>query len=254
MELLFGIGIFAICFFIYCIYLKIREIRENKRLVQEYRDRISELLRKIENLNRERKTVEQLLEEKDIMQIFKILHDDDNPLTKKQKLAELWDILPYYPPDWELRKYIVKMRDSYKCQGCGKDLSERDAYGNIIEAHVYHIVPLSCKGTNEIRNLILLCSECHKELHSELYAFIKAKITTERNFKKNFTWPEYQIIIDQHKRGIIPNFRKYKKSPYETEDEELSDSYDMKPNTDKYYNIPLYEDFSDIFGSDGKPF
>jgi len=63
-----------------------------------------------------------------------------------------------YPDDeeWSELRGVVKDRDSYRCQGCGTS----DA-----ELHSHHIVPLGCGGTNHLRNLITLCSECHGRVH-----------------------------------------------------------------------------------------
>lgn len=58
--------------------------------------------------------------------------------------------------DWiKIRDLIIK-EDKYKCQLCGK-------YGG--EKHVHHIIPLSKKGTNNYRNLITLCFNCHDKQH-----------------------------------------------------------------------------------------
>lgn len=53
-----------------------------------------------------------------------------------------------------LRKKVFE-RDDFTCQKCKiQDKTER-----ILEAH--HIIPLYAGGTDELSNMITLCSDCH---------------------------------------------------------------------------------------------
>ena len=64
-----------------------------------------------------------------------------------------------YPDDenWSrLRKYVFH-RDNGVCQGCGTDVDR--------SAPIHHICPLGCGGTNSPSNLLLLCEECHGNVH-----------------------------------------------------------------------------------------
>jgi len=67
-----------------------------------------------------------------------------------------------YPADWNRRRKRVYKRDDYKCQDCG---IRGGPYGSA-ELHAHHLVPLNSGGTNEMDNLITVCSSCHYNLHS----------------------------------------------------------------------------------------
>lgn len=171
---------------------------------------------------------DKLIKAKDIISILKILDDNDSPDITKKKLSKLWDVLPYYPPDWNIRKWIVKRRDCYTCQKCGKDLYYcKEGYG-----HVHHIKPLSIGGTNEIKNLIYLCSECHKKVHNEMFDFSFSRDEREVLYDD---WTYYKIFrqdlkhfnkVDPAKKDLL-NFDSYK---------------DTEPDTDKYYNASYWEE------------
>jgi hypothetical protein len=60
------------------------------------------------------------------------------------------------PDEWNTLASVIKERDNHTCQSCGSQNTE-------LAAH--HIVPLGCGGTNTLRNLITLCSECHGRVH-----------------------------------------------------------------------------------------
>lgn len=51
----------------------------------------------------------------------------------------------------------ISMRDNYKCQICGR----RGA-----NLHIHHIMPRSKSGTDDVENLISLCTGCHAEQES----------------------------------------------------------------------------------------
>ena len=71
-----------------------------------------------------------------------------------------------YPPDWELRRGFVFLRDRRKCQGyhCGATAS----LGSGLDCH--HIKPISEfgpeeKGIHALSNLVTLCPICHASQH-----------------------------------------------------------------------------------------
>lgn len=70
-----------------------------------------------------------------------------------------------YPSDWENRRKRVYERDNLRCQNCG-----RHGPSNGLELHAHHIVPKSKGGTHHTSNLITLCEDCHKSIHSNRYA------------------------------------------------------------------------------------
>jgi len=68
-----------------------------------------------------------------------------------------------YPSDWNSRRKSVYKRDNHTCQNCGAD---GGIHANI-ELHAHHVVPKSRGGTHDVSNLITLCSQCHKTVHSK---------------------------------------------------------------------------------------
>lgn len=237
MALLFLFGGFAIYITLSLIIEKIKEKREeiknNKSKAifyeKEYKNN-TETINELKNENKKLKNEAEnfknmyykIMEAKDIMSIIKILDENNSPEITKEKLTRLWDVLPYYPPDWEIRKWIVKQRDGYRCRKCNKDLY----YSKEGVGEVHHIRPLSIGGTNEIKNLLFLCHECHKKVHDEMFNFEFSRCT---KFTLYDDWTYYKIFrasgIDPTKRHLL----------------QLS-SYDYdEPDTDKYYDIAYWE-------------
>jgi len=68
-----------------------------------------------------------------------------------------------YPSDWNSRRKSVYERDDHICQNCGTD----GGLHTNIELHAHHVVPKSRGGTHDMSNLITLCSQCHKTVHSK---------------------------------------------------------------------------------------
>lgn len=66
-----------------------------------------------------------------------------------------------YPDDWDARRRAVYERDNYRCQNCGALGGPR---GEAV-LHAHHVVPKSKGGTNQLRNLQTLCSQCHGAIH-----------------------------------------------------------------------------------------
>ena len=60
--------------------------------------------------------------------------------------------------NWELTKATVFMRDEYRCLLCKEPKGTK-------ELRVHQVVPLSRGGSNELRNLITVCVNCHKFVH-----------------------------------------------------------------------------------------
>jgi hypothetical protein len=78
-----------------------------------------------------------------------------NLAVAENRLREIYDFYPTYPPDWEERRRIaIKAADS-KCSSCGVKSS----------LHLHHRVPLSSGGTNRHNNLVVLCEKCHSLAH-----------------------------------------------------------------------------------------
>ena len=84
---------------------------------------------------------------------------------------------------YNLKAYILH-RDGYKCQKCKKGKRK---------LHVHHILFKKDGGTNTPSNLITLCSDCHKKLHSGEF-----KIKGVRSKTKHAT--EVGIVKSQLKK------------------------------------------------------
>jgi DEAD/DEAH box helicase domain-containing protein len=71
-----------------------------------------------------------------------------------------------YSPGWNRLRETVRLRDGYRCQGCG--LSEN---GNRQHA-VHHKIPfrqfLSANEANRMDNLVTLCPSCHRKAEASL--------------------------------------------------------------------------------------
>jgi len=87
---------------------------------------------------------------------------------------------------YNVKAYILN-RDGYKCQHCkGKSKDKK--------LHVHHIIWKSKGGSDEPKNLITLCSECHSELHDG-----KFELKGKRSKTKHAT--EIGIVKSQLKKS-----------------------------------------------------
>ena len=73
-------------------------------------------------------------------------------------------------------KWQVKQRDNHTCQTCGK--SE--------DLNIHHIQHKSEGGSNELHNLITLCTQCHCKCHSRLSRIITSGVDP-RHYRELFT-------------------------------------------------------------------
>lgn len=226
------------------LILWIKSVKDNYKRIQmnnaDLNKQKTELERKLQEKEKEQKTITQVLEETHIMRIFRILYSNESPLAKKDELQKLWEILPYYPPDWEYRKHIVRERDAQICQKCHRKIPYEyisdDNYIKKDYGAVHHIKPLSQKGTNEFENLQLLCEHCHKKIHKKMYNDIFSKLNTNRSLIEDvFLWPEYTYLLSKHysKKGKNYKYRMYDEDEYED------------PGTDDYYGIPREDWYDD---------
>ncbi len=87
---------------------------------------------------------------------------DIRALTEGKKLYR-WQYQKSNRLDENIRKAVI-LRDDCKCQECGKS-------NYILEVH--HIVPKRLHGSNNIGNLITLCSKCHQKTEGKEELFIK---------------------------------------------------------------------------------
>lgn len=62
----------------------------------------------------------------------------------------------------ELRKHVLNIFD-HTCTMCG----DRDVFDGYSKMQIHHIVPVSDGGSDDIKNLTVLCHDCHTEVHQE---------------------------------------------------------------------------------------
>ena len=77
---------------------------------------------------------------------------------KKHRATKLGD----YMGDksvWKEISALVKKRDGNKCRICGMTSVEAREKGSWLEVH--HITSLKRGGTDDMKNLVTLCQECH---------------------------------------------------------------------------------------------
>lgn len=87
----------------------------------------------------------------------------------------------------ENQKAKVRWRDKYECQKCfGKDFLQ-----------IHHIIERKNGGTNALNNLITLCKECHRDLHSGLWRIEKST--------KHFKYPSH---LQQGKNYLLNTLNK----------------------------------------------
>lgn len=71
----------------------------------------------------------------------------------------------YASEEWSESVKAVWKRDKAICQRCGKNHNEEGNRGNF---HIHHIISFMVKKLRtDVNNLVLLCKDCHKFVHSK---------------------------------------------------------------------------------------
>ena len=65
---------------------------------------------------------------------------------------------PLYPPNWNKLRFALFKKYGYRCQLCGKY-----SKGNL---HLHHKIPVKLGGGHNEENLVVLCSQCHYDVHT----------------------------------------------------------------------------------------
>lgn len=73
-----------------------------------------------------------------------------------------------YGPRWDDIRKMVYARDGYRCRACGRSKEQ------VHKLNCHHIILLRVSQTNDGRNLITLCDECHCELENKGLAMLKS--------------------------------------------------------------------------------
>lgn len=86
--------------------------------------------------------------------------------VQRLKSLGMWSSEPNeYGRDWEKIRFAVRVRDAFRCQGCGKLEAGQ-------EFHVHHRVPfrqfLNPVEANRLENLVTLCPTCHMKAEAVL--------------------------------------------------------------------------------------
>jgi 5-methylcytosine-specific restriction endonuclease McrA len=89
-------------------------------------------------------------------------------------------------------KASIRFRDGYKCQACGKGVSDN------VKLHVDHKIPLDWGGTNLEDNLWTLCEDCN---------------LGKKNFFQDDFDPELMKLVNNEKSGYQKLVVLFQKSP-----------------------------------------
>lgn len=93
------------------------------------------------------------------------------PFTKAKPYSSKSSSHPY-GDDWVTQSSLCKKRDNYTCQAhkiglpkCGARYP--GAFSHLLEAH--HVIPFRKCKSNNLRNLVTLCKDCHSKTHKHLH-------------------------------------------------------------------------------------
>jgi len=64
-----------------------------------------------------------------------------------------------YGPSWNKRRFAIFAATQFRCFNCGKY-----AKGDL---QLHHIIPIKISHDNSSKNLVPLCSRCHKKVHEK---------------------------------------------------------------------------------------
>jgi hypothetical protein len=93
------------------------------------------------------------------------MHRRKVPKTRLQKKFEKLERLKRYTKNWDQIRRGVYKRDGYRCRCCGK---------SHCKLNCHHIVLLRVSKSNDLRNLITLCDECHGEIEQRGLTILKS--------------------------------------------------------------------------------
>jgi len=85
-------------------------------------------------------------------------------------------------------KQALVFHFGHKCRICG--------YDKIVEAH--HIIPTSEGGSTSLKNGILLCPNCHAEVHAELLDLTEALVKLDKLLEHSFENNQQPSYVSKH--------------------------------------------------------
>lgn len=92
------------------------------------------------------------------------------PQSKQQKRYERLKRKSRYGKSWgEIRQMVYK-RDGFRCRACGRVKGDK----GVRKLNCHHIVLLRVSQTNDPRNLVTLCDECHMLIESKSLKLLKS--------------------------------------------------------------------------------
>ena len=106
---------------------------------------------------------------------------------------------PDYPPEpfWSRLQELKHSRQRGKCKDCERRLGNRSG-------HLHHKKPLSMGGTNDSRNLVLLCGRCHQKRHSHLFSGVgKIKVGSLRDYQSLTINERLRLSLSEGKKIFI---------------------------------------------------
>jgi 5-methylcytosine-specific restriction endonuclease McrA len=86
---------------------------------------------------------------------------------------------PYFGPNWYAQRREARERDGGICRDCGKTEAQ-----NGRQLHVHHIQPREEGGSNDLENLVCLCSSCHLKREWALTRAVGATLQTLRRYRE----------------------------------------------------------------------
>lgn len=92
------------------------------------------------------------------------------PMTKQQKRYERAKRKARYGRSWDEVRTLVYKRDGFRCRACGRSKGE----GNVRKLNAHHILLLRVSQTNDPRNLVTLCDECHRQVENKALRLLKS--------------------------------------------------------------------------------
>ena len=85
-------------------------------------------------------------------------------------------------------KQVLK-RDNFKCVICGQHSS----------LHIHHIMPFALGGKNTLENLVTLCANCHKAVHTgDIFLIVEGSVLRAL-MKEEDRWIPEKMLDPNHK-------------------------------------------------------
>jgi 5-methylcytosine-specific restriction endonuclease McrA len=126
------------------------------------------------------------------------------PQTKQQRSAERLKRKARYGRRWDEIRVKVYQRDGNRCRACGK------TYGQVKKLNCHHVLLLRVSQTNDTRNLITLCDECHRIVENKGLAMLKRGAHRSEVVRMTYRWlqecKEKRFkLLEEELNGKSPN-------------------------------------------------